>query len=90
MTIRYTEKFVKQMKKLDKHQTLLLKKWIKKNIEQEVDPRSHGKALVGELTGLWRYRVGDYRIIAEIIDTEFIITLVEVAHRKEIYSRNVR
>ena len=51
------------------------------------DPRSKGKALTGTLRGLWRYRVGDYRIICSIIDDELIIVAVEVGHRREIYRR---
>ena len=51
------------------------------------DPRSRGKALVGNLAGLWRYRVGDYRIICDIEDGVLVILVVDVAHRREIYKR---
>lgn len=49
------------------------------------DPRSRGKALVGNLSGLWRYRVGDYRIVCNIEDGVMVILVVDVAHRREIY-----
>lgn len=44
------------------------------------DPRSVGKPLVGNLAGLWRYRVGDYRIICYIDDGELVILVVHVDH----------
>ena len=49
------------------------------------DPRSVGKPLVGNLAGLWRYRVGDYRIICYIDDCELVILVVDVDHRSEVY-----
>jgi mRNA interferase RelE/StbE len=49
------------------------------------DPRHHGKALKGDKEKLWRYRVGDYRLICKINDKEKTIYVLEVGHRKEIY-----
>ena len=49
------------------------------------DPRLRGKALTGTLSGLWRYRVGDYRIIVKIEEDRFVIIVIEVAHRREVY-----
>jgi len=49
------------------------------------DPRSLGKALVGEMSGLWRYLIGDYRLICKIEDREITIIVLEVGHRREIY-----
>ncbi|KTC93532.1 type II toxin-antitoxin system RelE family toxin [Legionella drozanskii] len=49
------------------------------------DPRFSGKPLTGDLIGLWCYRVGDYRILAKIEDNNFIILVVQVGHRKNVY-----
>ena len=49
------------------------------------DPMSKGKALTGNLSGLWRYRVGDYRIICDIENGRLVVTVVDVGHRSEIY-----
>ncbi len=51
------------------------------------DPRSRGKALTGNLTGVWRYRVGDYRILCDIEDGRLVIVVVDVARRREVYRR---
>jgi mRNA interferase RelE/StbE len=50
------------------------------------DPRQTGKALQGSKLGkLWRYRVGDYRIICELQDQRLVVLVVEIGHRREVY-----
>lgn len=48
-------------------------------------PRETGKALQGALKGFWRYRVGNYRIVCQIIDQELVVLVVKVAHRRDVY-----
>lgn len=81
----FTEKAKKQLKKLDKHISSLILGWLEKNIQNCENPRIHGKGLVENKSGQWRYRVGDYRIICEIQDNKVIILVLEIGHRKEIY-----
>ena len=81
----FTEKAKKQLKKLDKHISSLILGWLEKNIQNCENPRIHGKGLVENKSGQWRYRVGDYRIISEIQDNKVIILVLEIGHRKEIY-----
>lgn len=83
--LKYEAKAVKQIKKLDPATRKLIKSWIEKNLLNTENPRQHGKGLTGSLSQYWRYRVGDYRILAEINDNEIIIIIVEVGHRREIY-----
>ena len=49
------------------------------------DPRRYGKALKHELKGLWRYRIGDYRAICQILDNQLIVLILVVAHHRNIY-----
>lgn len=56
-------------------------------ISQLEDPRSRGKALTGNLAGVWRYRVGDYRVLCDIEDGRLVILVIDVAHRREVYRR---
>jgi mRNA interferase RelE/StbE len=53
---------------------------------ENIDPRSKGKLLKGKLKHLWRYRVGDYRILTEIQDEVLIVLVIRVAHRSKVYS----
>ena len=61
--IETTSRFDKEFKKLDRYTQKLIHGWITKNIDNTDDPRRHGKPLTGDLSGLWRYRIGDYRLI---------------------------
>ena len=75
----------KELKKLDKHTAFLITAWIRKNLEGCSDPRIHGKGLTSNRSGQWRYRVGDYRLIANISDEIVTFLVLNVGHRKEIY-----
>lgn len=80
-----TEKFEKSFLKLDKSVQRLISKWIGKNLFDCENPYFSGKSLKGNLSRYWRYRVGDYRLIVDIVDDELIIVMVSVVHRKNIY-----
>ena len=81
----FTEKALKSLKKLDVSVSKIILAWVRKNLEGCKDPRQYGKALVGNHSGQWRYRVGDYRLIAEIKDDEIVIMVLNIGHRKNIY-----
>lgn len=83
----FSEKSKKQLKKLDRHTAALIIGWLEKNIENCDNPRIHGKGLVENRSGQWRYRIGDYRIICEINDEEVVVLVLEVGHRKEVYNK---
>ena len=83
--ISTTEKFDKSFKKLDRQTQRIIKTWIEKNLINCENPRIHGKALTSNRSGQWRYRVGDYRILAEIHDNKLVLILIDVGHRKDIY-----
>ena len=83
--VRFSKNVLKQLKKLDKSVSSLILGWIRKNLEGCNNPRIHGKALVANKSGQWRYRIGDYRILAEINDDEVVILVVNIGHRSDIY-----
>ncbi|MBS5857522.1 MAG: type II toxin-antitoxin system RelE family toxin [Clostridia bacterium] len=82
----FTDKAKKQLKKIDKHIASLIIGWLEKNIEGCENPRIHGKGLVENKSGQWRYRIGDYRVLCEINNQEIIVLVLEVGHRREIYN----
>ena len=83
--VEFTDQAKKQLKKMDKHTASLIVGWIRKNLEGCSNPRIIGKGLVANRSGQWRYRVGDYRLIAAIQDEKIIILIVSIGHRREIY-----
>lgn len=83
--VLYDKKVVKSISKIDKVQQKIIVSWIEKNLENTENPRQRGKSLKGELKDYWRYRVGNYRIIAEIDDENIKIIIFRIASRKEVY-----
>ena len=83
--VQTTQRFDKEFKKLDKYTQRILKSWIVKNLVDTDNPRVHGKGLTANLSRLWRYRIGDYRLICDIQDDELVILALTVGHRREIY-----
>ena len=81
-----TEKFDQAFKKLDKQVQKIIKAWIDKNLMDCENPRLHGKGLTANRSGQWRYRVGAYRILADIQDDKLVLVLIAVGHRSRIYS----
>ncbi|MBR0085943.1 MAG: type II toxin-antitoxin system RelE/ParE family toxin [Lachnospiraceae bacterium] len=82
-SVEFSESAVKELKKLDKQTQRIIKNWVIKNLVDTNDPRIHGKALKGNLSGIWRYRVGDYRLFARIEDEHLIIFIFEFVHRRD-------
>jgi mRNA interferase RelE/StbE len=75
----------KELQKLDKRTASIIYRWIDRHLEGCENPRLHGKALVGDKRGYWRYRIGAYRVIADIKDEIIQIEIIHVAHRREVY-----
>lgn len=85
-SVVYLPSAFKTLEKLDKFTKRIIVEWIEKNLVNCEDPRVHGKPLSANRKRQWRYRVGDYRIIAEIKDNELIILVITIGHRREVYN----
>jgi len=83
--IEYAESVQKDVRKFDAQERKRIRDFIEVKVALLDDPRSLGKPLSGGLSGLWRYRVGNYRVIANIEDRDVCILVVKIAHRKEVY-----
>lgn len=81
----FTKHAFKELSKLEKKNQKIIYSWIEKYLMNCDDPRIYGKALVGDKAGMWRYRVGTYRIICDIKDHEFLIVAIRIGHRKNVY-----
>ena len=74
----------KQLSKIGKPEAKRIVRFLRERLEPMDDPRQLGLALKGA-DNLWRYRVGDYRIIASIEDDQVRILVVRIGHRREVY-----
>ncbi len=80
--IRFTPKAIKQIGRLDKPVALRVRRYLEGlNLE---NPTLVGKSLSGA-SGLWRYRVGDYRILVSIEDDKLLVLVVDLDHRRQVY-----
>ena len=84
-SIEVTSRFEREFKKLDRYTKLMINAWIDKNLLDCENPRALGKALTANRRGLWRCRIGDYRLICHIEDKKFIIFALNIGHRSEVY-----
>ena len=83
--VEITRTAEKQFAKLDRQVQIAIIHYLREHLEQSDDPRRQRKALRGEKKGLWRYRVGDYRIICHLRDDSKTVVVLTLAHRKEVY-----
>lgn len=83
--INFLPTAVKEFKKLDRTVASRILAYLKE-VAQLDDPTQRGKALTGNLSGYWRYRVGDYRVITQIENGEMRILVVKLNHRSKIYN----
>ena len=83
--LEFSKRFDRQFSKLDKSTQRYIFNWLIKHLDNVENPRYSGKSLTGNKQGLWRYRIGNYRVIVDISDTNCVIIAVEVGHRKCIY-----
>lgn len=84
-SIEYGKEAQRFLKKMDENNSQRIVKWMRDRVDGCDNPRLWGEALVGEFTGLWKYRIGDFRLICEIKDYELVVIVIELGHRKEIY-----
>ena len=84
-TVEISDFAEKQLRKLDRPVQKRLLDWLGDRIEGCKNPRHFGEPLRGDLAGLWRYRVGDFRIICEIQDQRLVVLALAIGHRREIY-----
>ena len=83
--IEITRTAEKQIQKLSRGAQESIIQFLRERVQTADNPRQLGKPLHGDKGGLWRYRVGDYRLICDIQDERITVLVVRVGHRKDVY-----
>jgi mRNA interferase RelE/StbE len=83
--IEWDERARKELRKLDATAQKEILRYLQERIRGEDDPRRFGKPLRHELQGLWRYRVGTYRMLCRIEDDRLVVLVLAVGHRSAVY-----
>ena len=84
-TIEYSPGAARAIRKLDRAQARRILDYMDARIAGSENPRQFGHALVGSRAGYWRYRVGDHRVICQLVDQRLVVMVVEIGHRREVY-----
>jgi mRNA interferase RelE/StbE len=83
--VEYADAVKKQLRKLDPQSALRILDFMDKRVAESDNPRALGKALHGPLGDLWRYRVGDFRIICDVQDGRLTVLVLQIGNRREVY-----
>ena len=83
--ISVSDQAQKALKKLDRQDRELILSYLETRIEGCANPRIHGEALKQNLAGYWRYRIGKYRILCELVDDVVTVYVLKVEHRRSVY-----
>jgi len=83
--IEWDEQAVEEARKLDRTALKRIIRYLEERIAPSENPRDFGKPLRGAKLGVWRYRVGDYRILCKIEDEKVTVLIISVGHRKNVY-----
>jgi mRNA interferase RelE/StbE len=81
----FAEQSRKEFLRLDRQVQKQILRYFDTRLAGTGNPRRFGKALRGDLAGVWRYRVDDYRILCHMMDKQLLILVVAVGHRKSVY-----
>jgi len=83
--VELTEDARRELRQLDRQFQDRILKYLRTRVATTEDPRRFGKSLSGGMHGLWRYRVGDYRLVCQLQDGGLTVLVVRIGHRSEIY-----
>lgn len=83
--VEYSKEAVRQLRKMDPTDSKRVRDWMRRNIDGCDDPRVHGKGLTANRSGEWRYRVGNWRVLAYLNDGVVTVEVFRVMHRREVY-----
>jgi len=84
-TVNFEPRALGEIEKLDRVAQKRVVGFLQERISGEGNPRQYGKILTGDKAGLWRFRIGDYRVVCRIDDDTHTVLVLRVAHRKDVY-----
>lgn len=83
--IEWDDRARKELRKLDPPVQKEILSYLRVRVAGSANPRVFGQNLSGNKAGLWRYRLGNYRVVCRIEDDILVVLVLGVGHRKEVY-----
>ena len=87
--IEYDRRALKELKKLDRQAQQQILDYFDERIAPAQNPRQFGKSLSPSFSGLWRYRIGNYRAVCHIEDDKLIVLVLRIGHRGKVYKQPI-
>lgn len=84
-TVEFDDRARRELRKLASENQQAILRYLRERVAGSQDPRQFGKPLRMNLAGLWRYRVGDYRLICRLEENRLVVLVLKVGHRREVY-----
>lgn len=85
--IEFDQVALDSLRRMDREIQRRVLLFLREDVGLADNPRQWGKPLRGSMRGLWRYRIGDYRILCQLVDADCVVLVVDVGHRSHIYDR---
>ncbi|MDA8016253.1 MAG: type II toxin-antitoxin system RelE/ParE family toxin [Thermoanaerobaculia bacterium] len=86
-TVEFDSRAARELRRIDHQHRSRILRFLRERVAIAENPRRIGSALTGQAIQLWRYRVGEYRLICTIEDERLVVLVVRVGHRRRIYDR---
>jgi mRNA interferase RelE/StbE len=83
--VEFDDRARRELRKLDPKTQQEILRYLRERVAGSADPRQFGKPLRMNLAGLWRYRVGNYRLICRIEEQRLVVLILKIGHRREVY-----
>jgi mRNA interferase RelE/StbE len=83
--VEFEQEAEKELNRIDRQHAKRILRYLFERIASPDDPRRFGEALKQNLSGFWKYRVGNYRIICDIRDETVTVLVVRIGHRRKVY-----
>jgi mRNA interferase RelE/StbE len=83
--VEFDNRARKELRKLDEESQKRILNWLRSNIATKRDPKRLGQPLKGRLKGMWRYKVGEYRLMCQIQSKKILVLILRIGHRRDVY-----
>jgi mRNA interferase RelE/StbE len=88
-TVKFDDRARKELRKLDQTVQHSILQYLRVRIATKEDPRRFGKQLSKDMSGLWRYRIDNFRVICTMKDDRLIVLVLRVGHRSTVYKKSL-
>jgi mRNA interferase RelE/StbE len=88
-SVECDDRAAKELRKLDRQAQSDILRYPRERVATDRDPSRFGKPLSGNFSGLWRYRIRDYRLICSLEDDRVVVLVLHVGHRRDVYRQQV-